>query len=161
MGLLSQLLCHLWTCPMRSMMAEPVSGTEFSGQSVYWKCFTSREDSSFVSTIFNSLRKKHSIKQHERNGVAGQPESVVRVGGGANEDDLQIVILTSSTAGPVHVAFHLVSEEQMVHSSLRETLSHTLTFPSPSLGLVSMTMVELLCSHTILQKSLSVSGSGP
>ena len=41
-GLSPELLCHFWTCPMRSMSPEPLSGTPSSGQPVYWNCFTGR-----------------------------------------------------------------------------------------------------------------------
>lgn len=44
------------------MIPDPVAGTDCSVQSVYWKCFTGREESSLVSTILNSLHT--DIQQH-------------------------------------------------------------------------------------------------
>ena len=43
-GLSPELCCHFWTCPMRSMSPDPEGGTDSSGQSVYWNCFTFREE---------------------------------------------------------------------------------------------------------------------
>ena len=99
------------------MRADPVSGTEFSGQSVYWKCFTSREDSSLVSTRLNSLiQPLHHPYTHREHSIL--PESIVRVWSGPNEYDLQVVVLACPTVGPVHVTLHLQTNDPTVTTVL-------------------------------------------
>ena len=58
------------------------------------------------------------------------------------------------SAGPVLVTLH-------PGPLLQPELSQYTLHSTRSLYLVSITMVELLCSQTILQKSARVSGSGP